>query len=509
MPGFRVISGHGNDGARVSANTVIVDRKDPRFDTLKRASNLRFPKNDAEAVGRIVLCNDAAAIEHALQRIVTSGIRPTVRSGGHCYEDFVVNNPNGAIIDLSLHNKVDAASSAGPFRIAPGARLGEIYQILYKRHNVTLPAGTCYMVGAGGHISGGGYGLLARQHGLTVDWITALDIATVDPHGKVTTRRVDHRNDPDLFRACRGAGGGNFGIITNFYFDRLPSSPIQVAQGTLDFPWTSLTQERFDKLLTLYGDYWDTRGREPETWGLSSVMTIGRRQPGSSISIAIQYCNADGNAKDLAIVHEFLERFSVLDSGEFSASSSSNAVTLSPWLEATLAGGDTGGVMRAKYKSTYMKKPFTEAEGHTLYKFLTSREIDAQGFVLSVDGYGGATNASERIQDTAIAQRESIMKLQWQCYWTDTTEDARHLKFMDDFYTAMYTGSHVPLEYQGTPFGDRYQGCYMNYADADMLRYKHWPELYYGTTGLYPFLQQVKRTYDSNNIFHSSMSIRA
>jgi hypothetical protein len=133
-------------------------------------------------------------------------------------------------------------------------------------------------------------------------------------------------------------------------------------------------------------------------------MTIGRRQPGSSISIAIQYCNADGNAKDLAIVHEFLEWFSVLESGELSASSSSNGVTLSPWLEATLAGGDTGGVMRAKYKSTYMKKPFTEAEGHTLYKFLTSREIDAQGFVLSVDGYGAATNASERTHDAAIAQ---------------------------------------------------------------------------------------------------------
>jgi FAD/FMN-containing dehydrogenase len=49
----------------------------------------------------------------------------------------------------------------------------------------------------------------------------------------------------------------------------------------------------------------------------------------------------------------------------------------------------------------------------------------------------------------------------------------------------------------------------MNYADADMLRYKHWPELYYGTAGLYPFLQGVKQKYDSNNIFHSSMSIRA
>jgi hypothetical protein len=508
MPRFRLIENYRNDGVQVSANTIIVDRKDPRFDTLKRGNNIRFPANDAEAASRIVLCNDAAEVADALQRIVNSGMRPTVRSGGHCYEDFVVNNPNGAIIDLSLHNKVDAASSGGPFRIASGARLGEVYQTLYKRYNVTLPAGTCYMVGAGGHISGGGYGLLARQHGLTIDWITALDILTVGPHGRVIARRVDQSNDPDLFRACRGAGGGNFGIITNFYFDKLPSSPTQVAEATLDFPWPSLTQERFEKLLSIYGNFWSTRGRDPETWGLSSVMTMGRHHPGSSINIAIQYCNADGNANDLGIVHEFLDRFSMLESRDPAASSSTDPVTRRSWLEATLAGGDSGGVMRAKYKSTYMKKPFIEAECQTLYKFLTSGDIDAQGFVLAVDGYGGATNASDRTRDTAIAQRTSIMKLQWQCYWQDQAEDAGRLKFMDDFYTAMYTGSHVPPEYQGTPFGDRYEGCYMNYADADMLRYKHWPELYYGTAGLYPFLQEVKRKYDSNNIFHSSMSIR-
>ncbi len=79
---------------------------------------------------------------------------------------------------------------------------------------------------------------------------------------------------------------------------------------------------------------------------------------------------------------------------------------------------------------------------------------------------------------------------------------------MDDFYTEMYTGPHVPEKIRGTPFGDQYEGCYMNYPDADMLRYGHWPELYYGTTGLYPFLQEVKRRYDPNNIFHSSMSVR-
>jgi len=49
----------------------------------------------------------------------------------------------------------------------------------------------------------------------------------------------------------------------------------------------------------------------------------------------------------------------------------------------------------------------------------------------------------------------------------------------------------------------------MNYADADMLRYGFWPQLFFGAGDLYPFLQKVKQRYDPNNIFHSSMSVRA
>ena len=492
----------------MSTNPVIVDRNDPRFDTLKRGNNIRFPANDAEAANRIILCNDATEIADALQRVVASGIRPTVRSGGHCYEDFVANNPHGAIIDVSMHNKVDAASTKGPFRIASGAKLGEVYQVLYKRYDVTLPAGTCYMVGAGGHISGGGYGLLARQHGLSADWVTAFDVLTVDVHGKVAAQRVDRTNHSDLFRACRGAGGGNFGVITNFYFDKLPLSPREVGEASLSFPWATMTPERLYKLLSIYGNYFNTRGRNPDTWGLSVVLTIGARRPANAINIALQYCNAEGNARDLAIAEEFLDCFSELDPTIHSSGSGSQRVKRRSWLEAMLASSDSGGATRAKYKSTYMKAPFTKEECDTLYKYLASPDIDAHGFVLEVDGFGGAANAAERVRDTAIAQRSSIMKLQWQCYWQDEAEDAGRLKFMDDFYTEMYTGPHVPAGYQGTPFGNRYEGCYMNYADVDMLRYKYWPQLYYGTAGLYPFLQQVKRRYDPNNIFHSSMSIR-
>lgn len=508
---------------------VTIDRRDPRFETLKKGNNLRFPVTDSEAAGRIVICSNAEESAAALQQIVSSGLRPTVRSGGHCYEDFVSNNPNGAILDLSMHNYVDAEPSGRPYRIAPGAVLGDVYQSLYKRYGVSIPAGTCYRVGAGGHISGGGYGLLSRLNGLTVDWVTGIDILTVDSGGRVIARHVDKQHDPDLLRACRGAGGGNFGVITSFRFNQLPLAPREVAQASLSFPWASMTQEKFTRLLTSYGEFWEERGQDHDTWGLSVVLVVGpRTTPNGRINMDAQFCTPDGTVSDLSVLHEFFRRFEDFDPHLTPSSRPKNTanqpshardsddvassvqtpyhVSRIPWLDATLADGG-GPPTRAKYKSTYMKQTFTSSECAALFRGLASPE--AHGFVLAIDGYGGAINSADRAHDTAIAQRSSIMKLQWQCYWQAQAQDVGHLKYMDDLYTAVYTGSHVPSAYQGTPFGPRYEGCYMNYADADMLRYKYWPQLFFGAGDLYPFLQRVKQQYDPNNIFHSSMSVRA
>lgn len=509
--------------------SITVTRTDPRFDALKAGHNLRFPASETEAADRILLCSSAEEAAEALRQVVAAGLRPTVRSGGHCYEGFVSSNPHGAIIDLSLHNSVTRDGENGAYCIAPGAALGDVYLSLYKRYNLTLPAGSCFMVGAGGHISGGGYGLLSRLHGLTCDWLTGIDILTVDAAGKVTQRRVDAGHDPDLFRACRGAGGGNYGIITSFRFDRLPVAPREVANISLFFPWKDMTEERFAGLMMTYGDYWEGRGKDPDTWGLFSLLEITPQAVGY-LGIHTQFCKPDGTAEDPAVLSEFLDCFApfqpMLTPPRAPAGMATNpaaahrqdplrnhvnfkpGVRVRPWLNVTVGDGGSGEPTRAKYKSAYMKRSFTRAEASAFYRFYAAADHAGLGSVVSIDSYGGATNRPELAATTAVAQRASVMKLQWQCYWREAADDARHLAAMDRFYTSVYTGSHVDADHQGTPWGDRYEGCYMNYPDSDMLRYSYWPELYYGRAGLYPFLQQVKRRYDPNNIFHSSMSVR-
>jgi FAD/FMN-containing dehydrogenase len=507
---------------------ITVDRQDSRYEALLRGHNIRFPATAALAPARIELCTNPSEAADALQRAISDGLRPTVRSGGHCYENFTADNPGGVLIDLSLMNRVEADPKTGTYCIAPGAMLGDVYSSLYKRYGLTLPAGTCYTVGSGGHISGGGYGLLSRLHGLTCDWLTAVDILTVDSAG-TEQRSVLFAIDPTLvYLACRGAGGSGLGLITGFRFEKLPQAPREVANASLRFPWETMSESTFTELLMAFGDYWTGRGRDPDTWGLFVMLEVGAREQGR-LGMHAQFCRPDGTASDLSVLHEFFDRFSkfnpavMLSSRQVTGKSATEIqthdltrhpapspydVSLRPWLEATVAGGASGGGTRAKYKSSYMKRSFVPEEAAAIYRFYSGGSVTARSSVISIDSYGGAVNQRRLAEDTAIAQRSSVMKLQWQCYWHDAADDAEHLRALDAFYTAIYTGPHVDAAHQGTPWGDAYEGCYMNYPDIDMLRYPFWPQLFYSPGALYPFLQKVKRQYDPNNVFHHAMSLR-
>jgi hypothetical protein len=498
---------------------ILISRDDPRFNNLKRARNARWPANPAEAVSSVALCLSAADAAEALQRVVNAGQRPTIRSGGHCYEDFYANNPNGTLIDMSMMNHVGDLPHDARYRVGPGAALGQAYQELYKLYNVTLPGGTCASVGAGGHITGGGYGLVSRLYGTTADWVTGVDILTVDSQGKVALRTCTAKQDADLLRACRGAGGGNFGLIVDYVFDKLPPAPQEVMSSNLIFPWAEMTEEKFTKIFNAFGGYFATRGKDPETWGLFSIIEANHKARGY-LRISVQFCNPDGTCRNTKVLDEFLSLF---DDCKPSAGAPAAPVNNPPaesfgphkmthdlWADTGAAGGFRRGVTRAKYKSTYMQKNFSAREIGVFYKHLTRvmPGIDLSHTVVEIDSYGGAINRKEMLEETVAFQRSSIIKMQFQTYWAKAAEDDGHIAWIRDIYKDLYSGSEVDASHQGTPFpGENYQGCYINYPDADMLEYAYWPQLYYGPN--YEFLQQVKKKYDPNNVFHHAMSIRA
>ena len=503
-----------------------IGKMDPRFQALEGGHNLRWPLSPADEPDSIELCESAEDVVSTLQQIVDSGRRPTIRSGGHCYEDFVSNNPGGAILDLSFLTTPRMPSDGGRYRISCGTRLGDAYLDLFKRYNVTIPGGSCVNVGAGGHISGGGYGVLSRLLGLTVDWLTGVEIVTINEAGKAALLRADKNTCADLFRACRGGGGGNFGVITGFLFDKLPPPPKEVATGGISFDWANMSEARFADILMKFGDYCRTRGKDEDTWGLFAALDLSHVSAGR-FGLVLQFCDSRGTCQDLTVLNDFLDRFqdchplpehAPTPGSHIPPQTSvagrpcpgSRSLKIVPWLEATVRGGGSNR-SRAKYKSTYMRENFTAAEAKCIYKHLKRPVPGVKGghAVLAVDSYGGAVNKSVLIDETSVPQRASTMKLQFQAYWSDPQEDAGYLQWMRDFYTDLYSGGNVPMRFAGTPYpGKQYEGCYINYPDKDMLAYPFWPQLYYGDGDLYSFLQGVKQRYDPHNVFHHAMSIR-
>jgi hypothetical protein len=528
---------------------IPIDPTDARYDTLKKGFNLRWPSPE-QAAGQVLICNDANDAQQALDYALQHQLRPTLRSGGHCYEGFVSNNPGGAIIDVGNLSGIDTDVSAGgrrhAFRLASGNQNWDTYLGLYRNTGKTLPGGSCYSVGLGGHISGGGYGLLSRLNGLTVDWLSGVDILVAD-NGRARLLHANANQHSDLFRLCRGAGGNNAGLITHYYFEALPVAPREVVVLQLQFPWTQFSDsDVFGAFLNVYADYLHAADTEPDSYGLFTLLKLTHISAGH-LGLTIQYTDRHGGITDLAPLLGFLlaiEPFEPVQQYAYlpgvglpfigghpttlAAYGLSKDARVMDWLYATQTFNGSGPNQRGKYKSAYMKQRFTPDEIAALHHHLTQVHADDMDFAQSlvqVDSYGGAVNHASpgnpyfdpAHNDTAVPQRSSIMKLQYQTYWTDPANDAKHLAWLRDLYWATYRHDG----FNGTPYpastalpGSRYEGCYINYPDVDMLTGEHagtpgysWGELYYGA--FYAPLVAAKRAYDPQNVFHHAMSLGA
>src|SRR5260370_23168932 len=99
-------------------------------------------------------------------------------------------------------------------------------------HGRGVPGGSCPTVGSAGLTLGGGVGVVSRAYGLTWDNVQSLQIVTAD--GQVRTCNAS--SHADLFWACRGGGGGNFGVVTSFTFGTHPAG--EIVLFFLSWPWS-------------------------------------------------------------------------------------------------------------------------------------------------------------------------------------------------------------------------------------------------------------------------------
>ncbi|GAB2853184.1 FAD-binding oxidoreductase [Lentzea nigeriaca] len=195
----------------------LVLPRDPGYDELRVPWNTIYAQRRPAAIARCVRPEDVQA---CLDFASHERIPVAARSGKHSYAGYSLPE-NGLVVDLAGMSAVEVAGSRA--RVGAGARLLPVYEAVGGAGQA-LPAGTCQTVGIGGLALGGGISVIGRKYGLTCDHLVSARIVTPDG----CLRTVSAHEEPDLFWALRGGGGGNFGIVTQFTFRTDPAPDLTV-----------------------------------------------------------------------------------------------------------------------------------------------------------------------------------------------------------------------------------------------------------------------------------------
>ncbi|MFI6596154.1 FAD-binding oxidoreductase [Nonomuraea sp. NPDC050536] len=413
-----------------------------------RARRLFNPTYDRVRPGGVAYVTSAADVAACVNFVRNARIPVTARSGGHSYAGW--STGTGLVIDVSRMNSI--GYSAGRATIGAGAKLVDVYDRL-AAHGVSIPAGSCPTVGVGGLTLGGGIGVVSRKYGLTCDALESVQIVTAD--GRVLTCDATHH--AGLFWACRGGGGGNFGVVTSFTFRTHPIRDVSVF--FLRWPWAKAAAA------VKVWQSWAPDAPD-ELW---STLHLGRDRNGLYVQIGGLYLGG----KDA------LNRLLAPLSAKLGASSS-RYVAGSSYQHAmmVMAGCATLSVERCKQIT---REAFV-AKSHMAYRPMPDKAVNAlvagvaQGGRHSVllDALGGAVGRVKP-DATAFPHRAALFSVQYYADGSDRT---------------WLRAIHATMR---THLGDH---AYVNYIDPDLT---DWRAQYYGPNA--GRLAEVKSTYDPDRLF--------
>ncbi|HET7854998.1 MAG TPA: FAD-binding oxidoreductase [Gaiellaceae bacterium] len=211
-----------------------------------------------------------------------------VRGGGHSIPGLSTCD-DGIVIDLSRMRGATVDPERGTAVCAGGALLGELDDAA-QAFGLVCPVGVVSHTGVAGLTLGGGMGRLQRKHGLTIDNLRAVELVTADGR-RVRASEVENS---DLFWGLRGAGA-NFGIATSFEFGLHPlEGPI--THGAVVHPI-----ERAGDLAALFRE--TLENGPDELW---MGFYLGRSGGRPVASVAAMHCGPPrGAERDLAPLRAF------------------------------------------------------------------------------------------------------------------------------------------------------------------------------------------------------------
>jgi FAD/FMN-containing dehydrogenase len=458
---------------KINLTGRVIRSGDPGWETARRGFDLAAPYEHETPIA-VVFCQSEQDVANAILYCRDKKIPIRARCGRHNYQAYSSLCKGGVIVDVSEMNAVSISPDKTTATVGAGLQMVDILERLGEV-GMTFPLATGPSVGLAGLTLGGGFGITSRKWGLTCDNLLSLRIAL--PDGTVVVASATEH--PDIFWACRGGGGGNIGVVTEFTFKVYPIG--LVAIFTIDWTWNA-----FNAVVDKF-QQWAPDTDENMTAVLALISQTADT-PGQ-ISLYGQYTPDDPT--QLANVNTLL--------GEMLSVTPPRSVNIQV-LPAEIATRVILGVdplqpsWRVNKHSDNQIFKSTSAFAHELFPqvaldILRSRlenvpPLDAppsQPTMVQLLAGGGAV-AKVGLEETPIAHRGARIVVQYDGYWTSPTDRKETIKWVEDLRHAL-----LPWAY----------GAYINYIDkrvSDMNRAS------FGEANL-TRLRQIKHHYDPDNLF--------
>jgi FAD/FMN-containing dehydrogenase len=343
---------------------------------------------------------------------------------------------------------------------------------------VAIGAGSCATVGITGLALGGGVGLLTRNYGLTCDQVVGAMVVTADG----TMRTVDAQHDPDLFWALRG-GGGSFAAVTSLTL-KVHDAP-RMHEVFLQWPGSDAAS-----VLAAWQDW--TANTPRELWSTFKILA----RPGEGVRTVIA-AFWSGSGTPSAQISKLLANTPKPTTNSPSSRTYGAAMLASAGCYGSASACISAALTPAQRlpeaaASAIVQKPLSDKAIGALVDAVQAG-MDVSGMVeggVSFDALGGAVSDLDA-SATAFPWRSALADIQYTATW-NYDDATRNRDRYDNF---------VQSERQALrPYvGD---SGYANYADPSL---KNYATAYWGSN--LPKLQQVKKTYDPNNIFSFPQSV--
>jgi len=454
----------------------LVRPGDADWAAARQLYNTRFDALKPAAVAYVAHPDD---IRTVLSYARAHGVRVAVRNGGHSYAGWS-SGDGRLIVDVSKLSRVRASGDEAV--IGAGAKLIDVYRGLAAK-NVTVPAGSCPTVGISGLTLGGGHGVVSRAYGLTCDNLTGATLITADGR-QLTASATENK---DLFWALRGAGNGNFGVVTELRFTTRPAP--RGVSANMSWPWS--------RAAAVLGAWQEWGPDQPdEIWSSLHLANADGGTPTVSVSAFSlgtygELQNAvdrladriGAPARDVS-----LKRHSYEESMEVYAGCSG----FSNDAQCHLPGGTPGrSAQGALGRETYVARSdfFDRSISTAGLRTLMSRVSGVRGGTgsIALTALGGAIN---RVDPTATAfvHRRSRMLAQYIAAWRPGTSAKASESWLTETHTSM--APHAS------------GAAYQNYTDPTLT---NWRKAYYGSAASH--LKALKSQYDPKGFFTFPQSL--